>query len=114
MPEAGDRVAHPEQARRHGALQRFRRAEICEARGDRAGRHTVLYQRHRDGVENDRLLLARQAPLQLEKGDVAQRKLPDQVLDEVVSAHDDAIGRTPAYFGLELFGHWRLTVSLVL
>ena len=73
----------------------------------------MLDQRHHEGVEHDRLLLARKAAFELEKRDIAKRDLADQVVGQVVATDEDAVGGAASQPGLQLAAHF-LTVSLVL
>src|ERR1700686_4541984 len=72
LDRTAEAVAHAEQPGGHRCLERLGRAVVGEARGDRAGRQAVLDQGDRERVEHDRLVIVREAALQLQEGDVAE------------------------------------------
>ena len=80
----------------------------------------MLDQRHGDGIENPRLGFGREAALELEEREVAERHLAQEV-GQVMAADDDAVGRAPGDVRTQLLaGHTlsaldhRWTVNLVL
>src|SRR5439155_15302994 len=95
LDRAPEAVAHAQQARGDGALERLGRAQVGEPGRDGAGRHPVLDERDRDRVEDGGLLLRGQPSLQLQEGHVAQRGLADEILDEVMASDHDPVGRAP-------------------
>src|SRR5439155_12574112 len=98
-------VPHPQQAGRDSPLQGFGRAQVGHPRGDRARRHAVLDQRHRDRIEHHRFLRSWKPALELEESEVAERHVADE-LDQVVAAHDDPVGRAPTHLRPQLLaGH---------
>jgi hypothetical protein len=71
--------AAAEQARRHGALQRFRGAEIGEPCGDRGRRETVVRQRDQHRLEYPRLAWGRPPPGHQPVRQLAEAHLAHQV-----------------------------------
>src|SRR5216684_7180790 len=81
-------------------LERLGRPKVREARGDCARCHAVLDEGDGDRVEHGGFFRGGQPALQLEEGEVSERRLADEI-DQVVPLHDDPIGRAPAQVGFE-------------
>src|SRR5438067_1232701 len=113
LDRSPETVAHAQQPRRHGRLQGLRGAEVGQPGGDRARGDPVLDQGDQDRVEHHRLAMVRQAALELEVRDIAERHLAYEVGRQVVAADEDLVGGAAPKRRPELAAHF-LTVSRVL
>jgi hypothetical protein len=77
------------------------RAQVSEARDDRARRDAVLDQRHHHRVEDFRLFGIRRARGQLEERHVAQIEMPEDLSDEVFALDRDAVDGRPGEIRLQ-------------
>ena len=90
-------AAGAEYCRCHRALNRFRRRMKRHTRCRRAGGHAVVDEDDQHGVDHAPLLGRWHAPFEHQINHLRKRDLAEQLLIEIVAAHEDPIELGPAH-----------------